>query len=135
MPGTLVKDALAPKLLDAENVSASGNGASIDLGGPMLEVRIELVVAGTVTGTTPTLDVEIQSSDSSTFASGVVSHGRFKQLAAADASSAATHFLQAFVPKRYVRAVKTVGGTSPVFNAVSAIVRTDDYHRTVEDSA
>lgn len=130
-PGTLVRDSLAPTLQNG-NITANTTGAATEVNKPA-EVRFEAKVTGTVTGTSPTLDIEVQASDSSSFASGVVSLGRFKQLVAADASSAVTHYLQARCYKRYVRIVATVGGTTPVFNGVQ--VRAREAHDRLTDTA
>lgn len=121
MPGTLVRDSLAPVLLNA-TVTATGNDTGVEVDKPAL-VSIIAQVTGAVTGTTPTLDLEIQGSNVSGFGSGVVSYGKFPTMTATDASSATTHVLTAQVYKKYMRTVRTAGGTTPSFGTVQVKVR------------
>jgi hypothetical protein len=116
MPGTVVRDALAPNLAVGATLNAAGttNGTVVDLG-EMHEVQIELATA-TVTGTGPTLNVELQGSDSPTFATGNVSYGRFAQVGDEDNIR---RQLQVFISKRYIRAVVVVAGTTPVFTGTT----------------
>lgn len=110
MPGTLVSDSLAPQLADGSNITATANGTAVEVPYPGV-VAVELVT-GTCTGTSVTCDVEIQGCDASGFGSNVVSYGRFARLT--EASDAVTKVLIAEVRHRYMRAVYTVAGTSPV---------------------
>lgn len=130
MPGTWVQDANAPELADGTDLTATGNGTGVQVDEPGW-VRVELV-SGTCTGTTTTCDVEIQSSDSSTFASGVISHGLFPQLDQDDDD--VTRYMDAYVSKRYMREVHTITGTTPVF-PLTITVRERHDHRTESDTA
>lgn len=109
MPGQLVRDAKSHKLIDDATLTTTTTGTAVDVQFPGM-VRIEAAV-GAFTGTTPTLDIEIQSSNDSTFATGVVSHGRFARIT--DANDERSHWLNAYCNNRYMRAVATVGGTTP----------------------
>lgn len=132
MPGTLVKDSLEPVLLNA-TASTSGNDTAVEVDFPH-DVQAVAVVTGTVTGTSPTLDIEIQGADDSGFTTNVVSYGRFKQLVAADASSATTHVLQCRIYKKYVRTVRAVGGTSPVFTTTKVVLRSREWQRSAKST-
>ena len=129
MPGTLVRDAAGPVLLNSTPLTATVTGAAIDAGKPA-SCRARLNVSGAVSGTTPTLDVTIQASDSSTFASGVVNLGRFVQ-----ATGVGEKFLKVDVQHRFVRAVATVGGTSPSFGTVLITLEEDNFRRTKGETA
>lgn len=117
MPGTLVTDSLASDLLTGSTLNSAGttNGTVADLGHPCeFGVRVE---TGTVTGTSPTLDITVQASSTSDFSSDVVDVVAFPQIG--DEDNVVKH-LVAYTPKRYVRAAVTVGGTSPVFTGTTA---------------
>jgi hypothetical protein len=109
----------ALELLPAATRTASANGTGVDLqkytnpGGRAMKAVLEV---GTVTGTSPTLDVKMQQSDdNSTFAD--ISGAAFAQVTAAGLSE--LHFQ---ATKRYVRAVATIGGTSPSFPCAVVIL-------------
>lgn len=115
MPGTLIQDANALNLATGATLNAAGTTTSTITEAPYSgKIAIKLATS-TVTGTTPTLNVEIQGSDSSTFASGVVSYGRFAQVTASND----TRYLQVYHDKRYIRASVVVGGTTPVFTGTT----------------
>lgn len=93
--------------------TASVNGAGVDtLGYNSAAVTLEV---GAVSGTTPTLDVKIQdSTDNATFAD--VSGLTFIQVTTANNSQVLRiEGLGTSTRKRYLRAVATIGGTSPSF--------------------
>lgn len=102
-----------------EDVSATANGVG-KWYGSQRTVQMIPVVAGTVTGTNPTLDVKLQdSADNITYADMGIS---FTQITASNA--AATLSLSAFqrravyttADRPWVRCAKTIGGTaSPTF--------------------
>lgn len=129
MPGTLVRDALAPALHTGVTLNAAGstNGTAAEVSKPG-DVRVFLVTS-TVTGTSPTLDVQIQGADDSGFTTNVVSHGRFALLTGGSQSNT-THVLDTRSDKRYMRAVATLGGTSPVYTGTTIYVREADDRRT-----
>jgi hypothetical protein len=108
-PGTLVRDAIAPELLDA-TITTSNDGAhsAVEVAHPG-EVAI-FAVTGTCSDDSATLDLEVQGSDSSSFSSGVVSYGRFAQIAGTEDGS--TFVLEADVRKRYLRVVSVATGTA-----------------------
>lgn len=111
MPGQIVTDAQAPKLFNAEAISSATTttGDAVDVQYPKW-VRLEAAV-GTLGGTTPTLDIEVEESSTSDFSSDVVSLGRFEQLTTANDNGSV--WLNAYVNRRYLRAVAISGGTSP----------------------
>lgn len=107
----------ALKVLDlfrSDARTASGNGTSVDLQGyvnPGIDNMKAYLDVGTVSGTTPTLDVKIQeSSDNVTFTD--ITGATFTQVTATGANQE-IHFVTS---KRYVRAVATIGGTTPSFS-------------------
>lgn len=124
MPGSLVRDALAPTLLNSTNLTATATGTAVEVNRPT-NVKAYLKVTGTVSGTSPTLNVELQSSDDATFATGVVSHGRFAQVS----STNQDRFLQADIQNRYARAVATVAGTTPSFGSVVLTLEEEHFRR------
>ncbi len=108
-----------------EDVSATGNGTAKYYGSNKT-VQLIPVVAGTVTGTNPTLDVKLQdSADGVTFADYGLA---FPQITASNA--AATLSLAAFTRRvivtqdgrPWLRVVKTIGGTaSPTFRSFAVL--------------
>jgi hypothetical protein len=92
--------------------TATANGSSVDLKGtanPGLQEHRVHVNVGTTTGTSPTLVVKIQDSpDNSTFTD--VASATTTSLTAAGVTD--FYFRTA---NRYVRAVITIGGTTPSF--------------------
>lgn len=92
--------------------TANANGTGVDLqgytqpGGRQLKA---ILTNGTTSGTTPTLDVKLQDSDDNTTFTDITG-ATFAQKTAA--GNEEIHFR---TNKRYVRAVATIGGTSPSF--------------------
>jgi|SRR5579884_2837133 len=122
MPGTLAQDnAVQTNLVDpgatpgtaAVSVATSTTGTGMEVDRPG-DVRFELVLSS-VTGTSPTFDVEIQGSETSTFGS-TISYGRF-----ARKTTNGTWWLQARVYSKYVRAVATTGGTVTTASGVVTV--------------
>lgn len=130
MPGTLVQDALAPALHTGATLNSAGTttGTAADIKAPR-HVRVQLVSA-TASGTNPTLDVEIQSSDDSNF-------GSFSTLAKFTQTTTAslTKYVQAYCPHRYVRAKVVLGGTSPSFASSTIKVVEPHFRRQPSDTA
>lgn len=88
-------------------------GAGVDTIGQVSASLNALLVTGTVSGTTPTLDAKVQdSADNSTFAD--VTGATFTQVTASNKAQ------MIYVPpcRRYVRIVATIAGTTPVFNTM-----------------
>lgn len=121
MPGTLVRDALAPNLLVGSTLNSAGttNGTVVQLDRPC-SITLELQL-GTVTGTTPTLDVTFQGSDSSTFASGVVTYGQIETSGASQSNI--NRQITAYVNHRFVRVIVVIGGTTPVYTGSTLVPR------------
>lgn len=93
--------------------TANANSSSIDLEGYEGDVLIVLHSAAGQ-GTNPTLDVKIQdSADNTTFAD--VAGYTFAQVDNAAGGSLQTLKVDTRAVRRYIRAVATIGGTSPSF--------------------
>lgn len=139
MPGTFARDSLAPNLIAGATLNAAGTTASsitdLDAGGT--DVQFELVTSTVAsTGNTATLSVEVEASDSSTFASGVVSLGRFDTTSGTDAAQTnMTRKFTVFVPLRYIRLQVTLGGTAPVYTGTTVKPRTKHDRRTKTTTA
>lgn len=99
--------------------TATANGTGVDLQQYSGDVAVILDSAAG-TGTAPTLDVKLQDSDdNSTFAD--VSGATFTQVTNAAASQQKI-VVNKDAARRYVRAVATIGGTSPSFTfSVNAV--------------
>lgn len=121
MPGTLVQDALAPNLLAGATLNAAGstNGTIVQMDRPG-DVTFVLTL-GTVSGTTPTGDFVIQGSDSSTFASGVVTYGQIET--SGGSQSNIVRQISAYAAHQFVRAVVTLGGTTPSYVGATLVPR------------
>lgn len=98
--------------------TSSGNGSAVDMQDCGPEVAAVLDV-GTVTGTTPTLDVKLQESDTSGGTYSDISGATFTQVTASNNQQT---IQVANRTKRYVRAVATIAGTSPSFPCSVQIV-------------
>lgn len=130
MPGTQVRDTLAPVLQASSSQTATNTTTGVLVNRPG-DVEIKMTT-GTVSGTSPTIDVEVQASDASAFGSGVVSLGKFAQVSTATQ----TRYLRAYCSKAYMRLIITVGGSStPTVNTVVVTVHEPNYQRTRTISA
>lgn len=113
MPGTVVRDTLAPDLLSGKTLTTAGgafNGTAWEALWPG-EVQFTLYVP-TATGTTPTITVTIEGCETSDFSTdNVVAYGTFSVVDPADASNFG---LTTYVDSKYVRASGIVTGTSGV---------------------
>lgn len=97
-------------LIPAATVTTTGNGSSVDLQAYTGQIAFVLD-AHNVSGTTPTLDIKIQdSADNSSFAD-VSPSVAFTQVTTTD--SVQKLVVDKGALRRYIRAVKTAGGTSP----------------------
>jgi hypothetical protein len=98
------------------DITATGNGTGIDITSFVGEAKFVLS-AKNVAGTTPTLDVKLQdSADNSTF--NDIAGAAFTQVTDAGTKAAVTLTLNVQLDSvaKYIRAVKTIGGTaSPEF--------------------
>ena len=91
-------------------IAVTTNGAAFDLRPYDGDIRLMLNSAAG-TGTTPTLDVKIQHSDDGT--TWVDSGVTFTRVTTVAATEVLAQTAERF--KRYIRAVDTVGGTTPSF--------------------
>lgn len=99
--------------------TATANGTSVDLKDYIGRAKV-ILHSALGTGTTPTLDVKLQESDdNSTFTD--ISGAAFTQVTDAAASLQALS-LDLDKTKRYVRAVSTIGGTTPSFTGNCVLV-------------
>jgi len=107
------KDITVSQLLTIQAITATGNSSSIDLKGVaaannMHEMRVHINI-GVVTGTTPTLTVQMQDSPDNSAWTNVAN----AVTGTLNASGATDLYYRSV--NRYQRAVLTVGGTSPSF--------------------
>jgi len=109
--GTLIHDSLAPNLRTSAAITSTATGSAVRSAFTGL-AQFEVAV-GAVSGTSPTLDVSIESAWNSAFSQGKVVLGNFPTAVATDANS--TKAINAYIDAPYVRAVFTVSGTSPSF--------------------
>lgn len=107
--GSLVRDALAPVLVNEAALAASQDDAWVEV------QRVGAVAwfaeTGTVTGTSVVCDIEIQGADDAS-GTNLVSYGKFATITEADDD--AVRVLETMVFKPYVRASTVVSGTTPV---------------------
>ncbi|HEY7068062.1 MAG TPA: hypothetical protein VII06_41810 [Chloroflexota bacterium] len=112
MPGPWDSNLLA---FNNPTLTSSTNSAGFNVG-EGAELRVQLEVAGSVSGTSPTLDAKLQdSADGSAWADTGVA---FTQV-----TTTGSRQQREFKTKQgrpYVRVATTVGGTSPSFGGVSA---------------
>jgi len=98
--------------------SANGTGIDFNEAGPAVTVVAEV---GTVTGTSPTLDITLEeSADNSTFTA--ISGAALTQITASNGRQVVTFYNRA---QRYVRAVATIAGTSPSFPSSVTLMSPD----------
>ena len=124
MPGTFVRDALEVDLLadvDLADEGAAQSGTARELGwSGWTQFALEIA---SVTGTNPTLAIDIQGSEASDFSDDVVT---LATITAGDAADGAVLAASTFVASRYVRAVADVGGTTVVYTATLTAVPPHD---------
>lgn len=100
-----------------ETVTASGNGAGFYVGAGRRMDSIA-TIGGPVTGTSPTLDMKYQESDTLGGSYTDIPGGAHAQKTAADTGLPGRITFR--TTKDYIRAVKTIGGSAtPTFNLVS----------------
>jgi len=93
-------------------VTTTANGTGVDTLG--FNDGMVILEVGAVTGTTPTLNVKMQEShDNSTFVD--IAGSAFIEVIAANSSQVLRLAELNVVRRRYVRAVATIGGTTPNF--------------------
>lgn len=92
--------------------TTTANGTGLDITGYVDDIEVVLL-NNTTSGTTPTLDVKIQdSADNSSFAD--VTGLTFSQVTAALTNPSSLK-IPANTCRQYIRAVATIGGTTPSF--------------------
>jgi hypothetical protein len=112
MPGPWDANLVA---FNSQTLTSSTNSSGFNVG-EGAELRVQLEVAGTVSGTSPTLDVKLQdSADGSSWADTGVA---FTQVTAT--GSRQQREFRTKQGRPHVRLAATVGGTSPSFGGVSA---------------
>lgn len=107
------REVAVAELLPAAARTATANGTGVDTQAYTNSQGHEYAAhlnVGTVTGTSPTLDVKVQESDASGSGYADISGATFAQKTAAG-----TETIYFRSNKRYVRVVATIGGTSPSF--------------------
>jgi len=100
-------------LLDPAERSATANGSAADI----LDYEGQaaaILQSAAGTGTTPTLDVKLQDSADGSTGWADITGAAFTQVTNAAASAQVVKF-NASAVKRYIRAVATVAGTTPLF--------------------
>jgi alpha-D-ribose 1-methylphosphonate 5-phosphate C-P lyase len=115
-------------LIDAATIIATSASTAQSIA-PMYKRWVGVVTVGTITGTSPTLDITLQHSSDGT---NWVTLRAFTQLVSGSASTtthlfaaAATDYLVPLLP--YVRASYTIGGSnSPTFNTVTVKLMLDE---------
>lgn len=116
----LTVEIVRSQLIVLQTATATVTGSSVDLSNTDTgDLLVATLNVKSVTGTTPTLDVKLQdSADNSTFADVVVDAlmpaNAFAQVTAALANPV-TLAVDPRGVRRYVRAVATIGGTTPSF--------------------
>lgn len=133
-PGTLVSDSLEVDLLsgiDIDNnlVLTSGSAVTVDRPGHVAFV----LQLSAITGTTPTMRVDVQASDSSTFADDVVTVASLYTSGATDDNKVYT--ANAYVAKKYVRASVLCTGTTPVYTGATLKTKQPHYFRGEDTTA
>ena len=101
------------ELLPPASVTADANGTGVDMKNYVGQAKVILHCGAATAGTNPPLDVQLQESDDdSSYAD--ISGGAFTQVTTV--LSLQAMILDLDKTKRYVRAVKDIGGTdSPAF--------------------
>ena len=131
MPGTLASDKLAAELYDGTAITSktTTTGSAVRVDWP-LDCEVEMTF-GTMSGSSGTMDVEIQASDASNFGT-FVSLGRFAQETEA---ATGTKVLSVYCAKKYMRAVIVTGGSTVTSFTPTVVVRPCNYQRTPDTTA
>ena len=106
-----------------EDLATTTNGIAVDTNG--FDDAQVILDTGASSGTSPTLDVKMQESDSSGSGYTDISGATFTQITADDQHQSLGLNLRS--KKRYIRAVATLVGTSPTFiTSISVNLGTTD---------
>ena len=107
-------------LLDPADRSATVNGSAADI--LDYEGHVAAILQSAAgTGTTPTLDVKLQDSADGSTGWADIAGAAFTQVTNAAPSAQAVKF-NASAARRHIRAVATVGGTTPSFACAVSLV-------------
>lgn len=103
-------------LMPMQSVTATGNETGVDVTQFTGEIAVMLASKATA-GTTPTLDVKLQESDTLGGTYTDIAGAVFTQVTNAGSSAPVLQKIAVKVDsvKNFIRAVRTVGGTSPAF--------------------
>lgn len=102
----------ALSLIPAGALAATANGTALDVRG-YHDTGVALLNSGAGTGTTPTLDVKLQTSPNGTSGWVDIPSATFARVTTAAAVAALPVDLSASLG--FLRAVSTIGGTTPSF--------------------
>lgn len=110
-------------LLDEATLTANKTGSTFKVHWSTEVPQVfALSVTGTISGTSPTLDVKIQGSDDDSNWTDIKS---FPQVT----TSAVKKYIRILTPYKYIRAVATKGGTTPSYGLVQCgIVPAGEYN-------
>lgn len=100
--------------------TASANGTGVDTMG--YNEVIALLDVGAVAGTTPTLDVKLEESDTSGGTYTAITGATFAQITTANHALSIGIKVGDGIRKRFIRAVATIGGTTPSFTCAVALL-------------
>ena len=115
--GSYMRDAVPTDLVVGATLNAAGStNSTIQTASWPLEATVELRT-GTVTGTTPTLTVTVQSSSTSDFSSDVVTHGTI--LLTGGSQSNVSRYIDLYAIRKFMRSTVVLGGTSPVYTGTT----------------
>ena len=105
------------------STTRSGGSAVLDVGKtPARGIWVEAALEVAIVGTSGTIDVKIQASDSATFASGVEDLGAFPQLNNTAIVVPYRRRMLVQTKRRYMRALLTCGGTVTTETLVVSVV-------------
>jgi hypothetical protein len=133
MPGTVVRDALETDLLDGVTLTTAAGANQAGTAKEILwpgDVTFALTSAGK-SGTTPSITVDIQGCEVSTFNDNKVK--TLATLTGADLTDGTVLSVTTYVDSKYIRAVSTVAGTSGVYTG-STLVTVPKHDRRVRAS-
>lgn len=132
-PGTLVTDYLESNFLSGATLNSAGTttGTAVEVNRPG-DVAFVLELS-TIGGTSPTMTISLQGSDTSDFSDDVVTLATVASSGATDDNN--TYSVCAEVYKQYVRASVVLGGTSPVYTGATLKMRQPHWHRSSSTSA
>jgi uncharacterized protein YcsI (UPF0317 family) len=110
-------DANSHQSLISKDHTTTANGTGISVKG--FTHLLAILSVGTVTGTTPTLDVKLESSSTVGGTYAAITGATFTQVTGTPSTATATQKVGVSLRGKagFIRAVATIAGTSPVFPA------------------